>query len=162
MSKSIKVSKYFSLSEFVKSAKAIKHKIDNTPPAKIIENIKFFAVTCMDLVRELFGVPITPSSGYRCPALNKIVKGSITSDHLTGLAADFNVPGYTVRQAIAKIVSSGIDFDQLICEYDTWVHISKRYHNNRKQILLFAIDKFGKTHRRVISKEEALSWAKAV
>ena len=158
----LKVSKWFTLAEFTKSTKATILGIDNTPNEAIISNIKFFASNCLDKVRDVFGLPVVIWSGYRCKLLNKAVGGSVGSDHMRGLAADFKIKGYTVREAIAKIVAAGIEFDQLIMEFDSWVHISMRPGGNRKQILLYLTDKYGNVSRRTITREEALSWAKAV
>lgn len=148
------LSKYFTKAEMIRSAKAKKLGIDNTPPQAIIDNLMLFCRCCADRVRELFGVPISPSSGYRCPKLNVAVGGSATSDHPQGFAMDFNVPGHTVRQAIGKIVRSGIVFDQLIDEYGTWIHVGYRpLGRNRNQILIIR-----KGSRKIVSKDEAAKW----
>lgn len=51
-------------------------------------------------LREYFKVPITITSGYRCPAYNRREKprgvaGSEHSWHMSGYAADIYVPGVT-------------------------------------------------------------------
>jgi len=66
--------------------------------------------------------PITILSGYRSPDLNSAVKGSKTSAHMKGLAADFVVGNMTIREVFNTIRKSGIVYDQLILE-PTWIHI---------------------------------------
>jgi len=81
-------------------------------------------------LRVIVGKPITITSGYRCPQLNKIVKGSRTSQHMQGAAMDFRCDGMTVEQLFqsAKI----LPFDQLIQEYGGWVHVSWSEHPRRE------------------------------
>ena len=43
---------------------------------------------------------------------------------MKGCASDIRVSGYTPREAVRKIIDSGISYDQVISEYDSWVHIS--------------------------------------
>lgn len=45
----------------------------------------------LDEARELAGIPFRVNSGYRCWKHNLEVKGSPTSSHLTGWAADIRV-----------------------------------------------------------------------
>lgn len=54
-----------------------------------MDNVKKLA-ELMQTIRDAFKKPIIVDSGYRCPALNSIVKGSQTSDHLYAAAADFH------------------------------------------------------------------------
>ena len=56
--------------------------------------------------------------------LNQAVGGSRTSAHLEGLAADFTAPAFgSPLEVIRKIAASGIEYDQLIYEYGSWVHL---------------------------------------
>ena len=155
-----KLSKYFTLEEAMRSRIAKEEGIDNTPSPLIIDNLKYFLTGYMDKVRELFGVPISPTSVYRCERLNSHprVNGSKTSVHMSGLAADFNVKGFSVRQVIGEIVRAGIDFDQLIDEYNSWVHLGVRKDKpNRKQILVYTRNKIG-TSRAYVPIETASKW----
>lgn len=65
------------------------------------------------------------NSGFRGQALNQKVGGVPNSQHCLGLAADVRAPDvgspYSLAQTIAQ---SAIPFDQLILEYNRWVHIS--------------------------------------
>lgn len=119
----MKLSKYFSLEEMVQSQTAVRRGLDNTPPEDIKTNL---ALTCnlADEVRELLGVPVLVSSGYRSPAVNAAVGGSPRSAHMSGYALDFIAPGYgTPEDIVTAIHKSKINFDQIIME-GTWVHLS--------------------------------------
>ncbi|MGL6174696.1 MAG: hypothetical protein ACRC1P_08865, partial [Cellulosilyticaceae bacterium] len=52
------------------------------------------------------------------------VKGSATSDHMNGIAIDFN-PKMNLEEAYKKIIDSGLGYDQLIIyPKDNFIHIS--------------------------------------
>jgi hypothetical protein len=89
----------------------------------------------MEAVRKLLGDrPISVSSGYRSPALNRAVAGSRRSAHLTGHAVDFNCYGFGDPLEVCRaIAESDLAFDQLI-EEGTWIHVS--FHPRlRRQVL---------------------------
>lgn len=125
----------FKISEFINSDTAIKNKINNMPDINSLDNILDLIINCMQPARELFNLPIVVTSGYRCQKLNKLVGGSINSQHLNGCAADFIIKNMKPVEIIERIKSSNICYDQLINEYDKWVHISYSKNNNRMQIL---------------------------
>jgi hypothetical protein len=79
------------------------------------------------------------SSGYRNPRLNShpLINGAPNSQHTTGQAVDFKIKGMSPKQIVEVIQNSNIEFDQLINEYDKWVHISFVKGKNRKQILKY-------------------------
>ena len=117
-------SRYFSVEELTRSVTAIREGIDNTIPDRLLPNITRL-IDYLDKVREEFGAPISVSSGYRCPDLNKAVGGSKKSQHMQGLAADLVVPELSrLFQTIRKMGG----FDQLIWEepspHRVWVHVS--------------------------------------
>jgi zinc D-Ala-D-Ala carboxypeptidase len=57
--------------------------------------------------------------------LNAAVGGSGASQHMLGLAADFECPGFGTPLEVARAIQrSGIAFDQCILEYGRWVHLS--------------------------------------
>lgn len=135
--------KYFSYDEFRRSDTAERHKIDNSIPENAKGNIKALVDNVLDPLREAWGKPLTVTSGYRCPALNKAVGGSRTSQHITGQAADI-ITGNIVDNArlFHLIIDSKLPFDQLIFEKGdinvgpAWVHVSYRSDGkNRRQIL---------------------------
>lgn len=125
----------FTMSELIKSDKAKQYNIKNTPDTAALDNMLNLIVYCLQPVRELLRKPVVITSGFRCPQLNKLVGGVANSQHLMGCAADFIVSGETVAGIMFKIQTSGIEFDQLINEYNKWVHISFVKGKNRRQVL---------------------------
>ena len=58
-----------------------------------------------------------------------------TSSHIQGLGADIFCPKYgTPKELVQEIAVSDIEFDQLILEFNNWVHIGIK-GKNRHQIL---------------------------
>src|SRR5262245_15246324 len=107
----MQLSPNFSLNALTYSETAEKSGIDNTPPPDIVENLKRLAAG-LENVQALLGAPLEISSGYRCAALNEAVGGSGASQHLQGLAVDFDCPGFGTPLKIARaILRSGIEFD---------------------------------------------------
>lgn len=126
---------YFTISELIASDTAKKYGIDNTPSLETRQHMKELIEKLLNPIREAWGGPIIVNSGYRCPRLNELLKGSKTSAHLTGYAADL-IPGNGQRLKFIKFVQdylrrSGIPFDQCINEYNRWCHVG--LYNNRKQ-----------------------------
>ena len=125
----------FKISEFIKSAVAVKNNINNYPTLEALDNILNLIVHCIQPVRNIINKPIIITSGYRCEKLNTLVKGKSNSQHKLGQAADFIIKDMKVDDIINIIKNSNIVFDQLINEYGKWVHISYNKNHNRKQIL---------------------------
>jgi hypothetical protein len=115
-------------------------EIDNSPTQDEINNLQQLANFLEEVKTVLGGKPIMISSGFRCKALNDAVGSKDTSQHRTGFAADFRVPGMTPDEVVRAVIASGIDYDQIIREFDRWTHISVA-DNPRKQALI--IDKTG-------------------
>ena len=126
------LSPHFTLEELTRSVTARNRSIDNTPSKSELANLRLLAETVLEPLREAFGRPITVSSGFRCPELNKAVGGARTSQHLLGQAADIHAPTGTAEAnkalfetAVALIRSGKINVGQCIDEYGySWVHIS--------------------------------------
>jgi len=112
------LTEHFKLKELVATSKPI----DNTPPNHVIDNLYTLAQALEKVRTACKNNPITILSGYRSPDLNSAVKGSKTSAHMKGLAADFVVGNMTIREVFNTIRKSGIVYDQLILE-PTWIHI---------------------------------------
>ncbi|MCM1073933.1 MAG: D-Ala-D-Ala carboxypeptidase family metallohydrolase [Bacteroides sp.] len=129
----------FTISELVHSDTALKYRIDNTPNVSISDNLLKLIFYCLQPIRDKLNKPMIITSGFRCKALNShpSIKGVSNSQHCTGQAADFVVPGMSIQSIIDFIIKSGIEFDQLINEYDKWVHISFNKGKNRKQVLKY-------------------------
>lgn len=80
--------KYFSFTEFERSETAYLHAIDNTIPDRLKGNVAALVDNVLDPLREAWGKPLTVTSGYRCPEVNRLVGGVATSMHTQGMAAD--------------------------------------------------------------------------
>ena len=117
----------FSVSELIHSDNAIKAGLDNMPAIKEIDNLLNLIFYCLQPIRDKLKKPMIITSGYRNMKVNFLAGGKANSQHLKGQAADFTVQGMKVKQIIDFILESGIEFDQLINEYDKWCisHIKK-------------------------------------
>lgn len=125
------LSEHFTLQEATYSKTAIDRGIDNTPSEQMIGALRQTAAF-MERVRALLGHPVTVTSWYRCPDLERIVAKipagrALTGHHPLGAAVDFVCPGYgspldICTRLVPMIPALGIG--QLIYE-GTWVHISR-------------------------------------
>jgi hypothetical protein len=139
----MKLSEFFTLEELTHSDLAARKGIDNTPGMLASANLMRLA-QLLDKVRKCIGKPIFVNSGFRCKALNDAVGSKDTSQHMIGCAADIRVSGMTPDEIVKAIIQSDIQFDQMIREFDSWVHISvtnRAEDTPRNQILI--IDKQG-------------------
>jgi zinc D-Ala-D-Ala carboxypeptidase len=121
----IMASPNFSMDELTHSDTAARHGIDNTPNDNQKENLYKLAMEMED-VRELLGNNfIHISSGFRCVELNTLIGSKKTSSHVRGLACDFTARGYgNPNDIVFALINSDIPYDQVILEFDRWVHIS--------------------------------------
>ncbi|GIU69080.1 MAG: hypothetical protein KatS3mg002_0316 [Candidatus Woesearchaeota archaeon] len=128
----------FKYKEFIFSPIAIRYRIDNTPPKKVIHNIEELAVNILQPVRNKFG-PIRITSGYRCEELNRLIKGSIKSYHLFGYAADFIPLKDDVKLIdIIEYIHTELQYTELIAEWfpDGWIHAAYKKGKYTKDIKL--------------------------
>lgn len=150
-----KLSKYFTLEEMTFSEYAIRNGIRNEPTDGEIENLEFLCQDVLDHIREIAGCPVLISSGFRSKTVNKAIGGSENSQHTTGQAADFTIPGLikqgkSLKGIVALIRLSGVQFDQLILEFNSWIHISYRADKENRLQVLEAVKENGKTVYRSI------------
>ena len=141
----MKLSEHFTLEELTYSDIAKRHSLDNNPDKFSIANLTRVA-ELLENVRALFNQPIRINSAYRSITVNSLLGSKPTSQHCIGCAADIRIDGLTPDQIVKKIIKSDIQYDQLIREFDSWVHISVTNGEGyiaRKQALI--IDKTG-TH----------------
>lgn len=130
------ISRNFSFSEFTSSATARVHGIDNSIPEELKPNLVALVRNVLQPLRTAWGQPLSINSGYRCPELNARpeIKGSKTSQHLRGQAADVACATPVNLAALAKRM--GLPYDQMII-YPTFVHFSHTTERaNRRQILV--------------------------
>lgn len=137
----MRLSPHFSLEELTHSDTAVRLGIDNTPTVEIIDNLTFLANE-LEYVRTILGHPMLISSGFRSHVLNNHLGSKRTSSHTKGLAVDFICPSFgSPRSVCDAIVSANVNYDQVILEYDRWVHLSFTQGEPRKEALI--IDKAG-------------------
>ena len=127
--------KYFSIKELTASLKATQLGIKNEPSKAALTNLESLVLNILDPLRAAWGGDIIVTSGYRSVALNKAVKGSPTSAHRYGYAADIVPADGRISVFKAFVVKwlkeNEISFDQYIDELSVdkdgkvkeWVHI---------------------------------------
>lgn len=118
------LSPHFTLAEMTVSEVAARRGIPNEPTPEALEAL-YRTATGLEAVRAVLGKPIIVTSGYRSPAVNRLVGGQPSSQHLRGEAADFICPAFgTPGEVVAALVKSAVQYDQCILEFGRWVHIS--------------------------------------
>ena len=128
-----KITPNFTYRELIRSETGDKLGLDNTPSQDHLLNIIYLAENLQKL-RDLIKKPIKILSGYRCQELNKLIGGSEKSQHMVGQAADIICPGITPLELALFIFEKMPYYDQLILEFNIWVHVSFK-ENPRKQAL---------------------------
>jgi len=125
----MKLSPHFTLAELTASSKARQLGLDNTPPPELMPRMMLLA-EMLERIRSTLDVPVTVTSGYRCPPLNRAVGGVTSSDHTQGHAADFIAPGFGSASDVARLLAplvSTLGIGQIILEGvkgKQWVHVS--------------------------------------
>ena len=137
----MRLSRNFYLYELTKSQTAERHGIDNSPSQEEIKFLKSLCIHILQPIRDRFGVPITPSSGYRSLELNRLIGSKDTSDHVKGMAVDFEVPGKSNYQ-VAQWIEENLEYSQLILEFyrggnTGWIHCSYNPDSLKRQSLTF-------------------------
>ena len=139
----MRLSEHFDLSEFTMSEEAVRKGIDNTPSDETRGKLVMLYLKVLEPIRELVEVSLIITSGYRSPEVNKMIGGSESSQHCKGEAADFHCTRLTVQDLFDLVRASNIPYDQLIQEFNRWVHIS--YRPNPRRQAMYADKKEGKT-----------------
>ena len=150
---------YFTFSELTKSSTADKLGIDNTPKEKYIQDNLIELMDFLDGVREAWAImceekswgspAIIVNCGYRCDALNEAVKGSKTSAHSIGAAADIEPKNQRNKEFFRfleeYLLDNHIPFDQLISEkpdkngVPSWIHIGLKNRQGKQRRMVFTI-----------------------
>lgn len=134
-----KLSDNFTLEEMLVSSTAKKYGIDNKPDTIAKANLTVLCNKLLQPIRTAYGKSIIITSGYRCPALNVKVRGSKTSQHCKGQAADINDGAgykeggeerYKANAELFDFIYERGGYDQLINEFPDsngrpqWIHVS--------------------------------------
>ena len=114
------LSPHFTLEELTATQQ---RALDNTPTPEINESLKRLANDLLEEVRGLLG-PLHVNSGYRSPEVNRAVGGQPTSQHCRGEACDFVPLGPMSLKTACKILVGAVQYDQLIYEFGSWIHVS--------------------------------------
>jgi zinc D-Ala-D-Ala carboxypeptidase len=138
------LSKHVTKAEFQNSDTATRHGINNEMSPSQIESAKLLCENVFEPLRLYLNTPIKISSGFRSVQLNKMIKGSLTSQHTKGEAMDIKIDAKGFY-----FIKDKLEFDQLIWEFGndeqpSWVHVSYKKSGNRKQVLK-ATKRNGKT-----------------
>jgi hypothetical protein len=149
----MKLSEHLDLSEVIRSESAKRNGISNMPTEAHIANFKLLAEKVFEPIRVNFRCPINLSSGYRSVELNRIIGGSLTSQHCTGEAIDIDMDGTphaVTNKMVFNYIKDYLEFDQLIYEFGTdqnpdWVHVSYESSGKQRKQVLKAYKEAGKT-----------------
>ena len=153
------MAKWFTFSEFTKSATADKLGIDNNPKEEYIQNNIIELMQVLDGAREEWGkkceencwgtAAIVVNSGYRSDALNEAINGSKTSAHSIGAAADIEPKNQRNKEFLSfleqYLLDNHIPFDQLVSEkpdkngVPSWIHIGLKNRQGKQRQMVFTI-----------------------
>jgi len=131
----MRLSKNFTLDEFLVSQTAERHSIDMTPPQEIIDNLQRLVTGCLQPLRDDILSPIFISSGWRPLQLNTLIGGSASSEHVNGNAVDFIVVRQKPFDTCELIVAMGLPFDQVILEFSLWAFEGRSRHGRPRPLV---------------------------
>ena len=84
-------------------------------------------VKALQSLRDIIGVPLTVSSGYRCITHNRKEGGSSKSQHIYGNAVDLYIPyGFTAEKVKDLAVKINVFKMGGIGLYSSWIHLDIR------------------------------------
>lgn len=116
------LSQHFRLSELLRSSNAVRYGVANEPTPDEHAHLKQLAQELLEPLRLALG-PLHVDSGLRTPGVNRLARGSRTSAHLGGFAADLVPLNVTRRDVVDWLIKSPLKYDQVILE-GSWVHVS--------------------------------------
>ena len=132
------MTEHFKLEEFIRSSTAQQLGIDNTPSEEVILNLRNLCEKVLEPLRQWYGKPISISSGYRCPALNRAVGGVTKSQHMKGEAADIRLPSIAIGRKMLEYIVFHLPYDQVIWEHNTdglyWIHVSLKRDSRKNRL----------------------------
>lgn len=141
----MRLSENFTFYELCRSSVAERRGIKNRPSTEnerrlVVANLTNLCKQVLQPLRDYVGGPVSINSGYRSKALNRLVGGAKTSQHLVGEAADIRVKSQEQAYEWAKWIMDNCRFDQLLFERKgttTWIHVScKRDDSANRQRFL--------------------------
>jgi hypothetical protein len=144
----MRLSKEFNLGEYLHSETADKYGIREQyyPDIIVKRNLRYLHERLIVKVMEQLPAEyhLRINSGYRCDAVNNKLKGSKTSEHLIGMAADIECWSDKIEEneIILRLFDAyDFEFTQCISEkgkdfyHPNWVHLSYNTDNLKKQVI---------------------------
>lgn len=139
------LSEHLTLEEVTHSNTATRLGIDNSASKEIIEHLKVLANTIFETIYTFLDGKLVISSGYRCDALNKAVKGAKNSYHTKGMALDIISTNPKIdNKALFEFAKNLPAFSEVIWEYGTknepkWVHVAYDPNKLNKEVLTIGV-----------------------
>ncbi len=136
----MKITENFTMEELTHSGIAERNGIQNYPDQKALGNLVRLANSLQE-IRGLINSPLTVNSGFRCQDVERILKKKPDdwishSQHTKGNAADIRSHVFGTPYKLAEtIINSPVKFDQLILEFNSWVHFGLSDGKWRNQVL---------------------------
>lgn len=139
--------------DLCKSSTAERCNIENVPDRSSLVNLEALIEYIVKPIQNKFPNAYV-TSGYRCDKLNEKVGGVKGSQHTKGQAVDLVIviQGKTIKESIKELymfIAINLPFDQLII-YPTFVHVSYRAVNRRKEIINKAPNIYNDMPERVL------------
>ena len=132
------ITEHFTLSELTTTSTGL----PNTPGPAELAALKRLCVEALEPIRDVVG-PLRVTSGYRSRAVNDAIRGSRTSAHMRGLAADVQPVSMLLDEAFAaalRKMAGGLPLDQLIYYVRPpgkgWLHVGISVGAARREILV--------------------------
>ena len=152
--------KNFKHLDFFKSKTGDEHKIDNLKEflkqlnhqemlldgIHLANQMQKLRGLLNDIYKNKIGKEITIviNSGYRCPAINKLVNGKANSQHMKLQACDFYSPeleNIKLKDIVKAVKEANFEVDQMLVE-KTWIHFSCKLQGNRNMFGTYLNKKF--------------------
>ena len=90
------------------------------------DTVDIALVEMLEIVRGRYDIPVTITSGCRCPEHNEAIGGSEKSQHMLGKAADFKIEGVEPERIASFIYRHTGGLNYGIGTYNGWVHLDSR------------------------------------
>ena len=119
------LTQHFSFEELTRTGQSALQDANRKEAMVYVERLKALA-EMLEVIRAKFG-PVSVTSAFRGPSVNAAAKGSKTSQHLLGEAADIGCGASDEDLHKWIVTESGLKFGQCILEQPpgkSWIHIS--------------------------------------